>query len=275
MKPVEFRIPEATDGEPVDSAEDLIEALMPTLSAESMGGFRLVLRADARSLGSEPVDLVAELADELAAPVDLLLAGRDGRVRLFRFDDRGEYEDLGAVPSADDAARGWGLAAGVRFGRAGWFAGYGCGSVGGGWPVGRSVVLEKPRSAELTGVSAEELSTGKGKGGERWATFERAYTSADSSSDPVRYEVSDAGRIRLPDGEVLEPDGWRRFGDDFLHAPSGAVLYGDSGWIGKASNAEAVLEVFGTEPYTLTANGTVLQLAPTVPGTNRRRSASR
>ncbi|MEK8171900.1 hypothetical protein NKH77_28750 [Streptomyces sp. M19] len=79
LDPLTFEVMALTGGEPVDSAEDLVEALMPTLSTQSMGGFRLVLRADARSLGSEPVDLVAELADELAAPVDLLLAGRDGR----------------------------------------------------------------------------------------------------------------------------------------------------------------------------------------------------
>ncbi|MEK8171901.1 hypothetical protein NKH77_28755 [Streptomyces sp. M19] len=119
LDPLTFDVGEVTGGEPVGSAEDLVEALMPALSTQSMGGFRLVLRADARSLGSEPVDLVAELADELAAPVDLLLAGRDGSVRLFRFDDRGEYEDLGAVPSADDAARAGRPEPGVRFGRAG------------------------------------------------------------------------------------------------------------------------------------------------------------
>ncbi|MEK8171915.1 hypothetical protein NKH77_28825 [Streptomyces sp. M19] len=97
LNPLTFEVMAVTGGEPVDSAEDLVEALMPALSTQSMGGFRLVLRADARSLGSEPVELVEQLADELAAPVDLLLAGRDGRVRLLRFDDRGEHEDLGAV----------------------------------------------------------------------------------------------------------------------------------------------------------------------------------
>ncbi|MEK8171902.1 hypothetical protein NKH77_28760 [Streptomyces sp. M19] len=62
---------------------------------------------------------------------------------------------------------------------------------------------------------------------------------------------------------MLEPDGWRRFGDDFLHVPTGVVLYGDSGWIGRVSNAEAVLDRFATVPYTLSANDTALQLAPT------------
>ncbi|MGO4751737.1 hypothetical protein AB4212_24500, partial [Streptomyces sp. 2MCAF27] len=61
---------------------------------------------------------------------------------------------------------------------------------------------------------------------------------------------------------MLEPEGWRRFGADFLHQPSGALLYGDSGWIGRAGNAAEVLEAFPTVPYTLSADSSGLLLVP-------------
>ncbi|WP_338000810.1 lonely Cys domain-containing protein [Streptomyces bingchenggensis] len=144
-----------------------------------------------------------------------------------------------------------------------------------GWPIGRVVTVAGPRSAALAEVPAAEtsagvsagVSAGRGKGREEWFGFERR---VDSRSEPLSYEVSDAGRVRLPGGpdgpdgagRVLEPEGWRRFGADFLHEPSGALLYGDSGWIGRAANAAEVLEAFPTVPYTLSADSSGLLLVP-------------
>lgn len=97
LKPLVFEVSELTGGAPASSPDDLVEALMPRLAQEAPGGFRLVLRAGVRALGGDPTRLVSDLVNELDAPVDLLLAGRDGTVRLLRFDDHGDHEDLGPV----------------------------------------------------------------------------------------------------------------------------------------------------------------------------------
>ncbi|WP_158104813.1 hypothetical protein, partial [Streptomyces milbemycinicus] len=101
-KTLEFRVSELTEGAPVREADDLGEALLPSVAGEPLGGVRLVLRADAGSFGSDPTETVAELADSLASPVDLLLAAADGTVRLLRFDEGGRHTDLGPVLSAAD-----------------------------------------------------------------------------------------------------------------------------------------------------------------------------
>ncbi|MFD5460265.1 hypothetical protein ACFWIR_35480, partial [Streptomyces olivaceus] len=63
---------------------------------------------------------------------------------------------------------------------------------------------------------------------------------ADSRSEPLRYEVADTGHLRLPDGTEVPPDGWTRFGHDFVHAATGTLLRGDSGWIGRVANMESL-----------------------------------
>jgi hypothetical protein len=136
--------------------------------------------------------------------------------------------------------------------------------VAAGWPVGRAVTVEGPRRGGVDEVPVSEvpeMSSGAGKAAERW--FVR---SSEHSSAPG-YEYSDASRIALPDGEVLSGKEWMRFGDDFVHMPSGALLRGDSGWIGRVANMESlrdVIVVLDTEaaPYTLVADASALFLVP-------------
>ncbi|WP_454343901.1 hypothetical protein [Streptomyces canus] len=98
LKPLVFVVSDLAGGSFGD-VEELVGALMPSLAEEALGGFRLVLRADVGVLGSDPAGLVSELVFELDAPVDLLLAAADGRVRLLRFEGSGFHEDMGLVAS--------------------------------------------------------------------------------------------------------------------------------------------------------------------------------
>ncbi|ALO99335.1 hypothetical protein SHL15_8385 [Streptomyces hygroscopicus subsp. limoneus] len=48
--------------------------------------------------------------------------------------------------------------------------------------------------------------------------------AASDGAQPHLYEVSRAGQIRTPQGEVLPPHGWVGSGDDYAHLPSGHLL---------------------------------------------------
>ncbi|MCT9084362.1 lonely Cys domain-containing protein [Streptomyces fulvoviolaceus] len=144
------------------------------------------------------------------------------------------------------------------------------------WPIGHRLTVGGPRRGGQTEVPARDApaspSTGKGKQRERWFTYRRA--GVDS-----QYEVSSGGEIELPsvDGtppRTLSPDGWVRYGDDFVHAPTpdapdGAFLRGDSGWLGTFADPDgqwyrmAALDP-APVPYTLVVDpaGTHLYLVP-------------
>lgn len=155
------------------------------------------------------------------------------------------------------------------------------------WAVGRSVTLMAPRHAAegetvptRVPVASVPVPEGKGKSTpqENWfpvtlrepsnpsdpldpSDSESVRSGSSGSSDAARpgYEVSDMGRVRLPDGQELDAEGWVGFGDDFVQLPSGAYLRGDSGWIGRVDNIEALRQVLDeldpdTTPYTLVAN---------------------
>ncbi|WP_206614287.1 hypothetical protein [Streptomyces sp. E1N211] len=122
------------------------------------------------------------------------------------------------------------------------------------WPIGRPVTLTSPRHGDITRGPVSVVPVGeapaahrpadpKGKspatGTERPPGLWYAYTrTADSRTEPFRYEVADTGHIRLPDGTEIPPGGWRRFGHDFVHEATGTLLRGDSGWIGRVANME-------------------------------------
>ncbi|MBP2068828.1 lonely Cys domain-containing protein, partial [Streptomyces iranensis] len=141
------------------------------------------------------------------------------------------------------------------------------------WPLGRGVTVAEPWTGDVARVTVGKAprtggvrevpvgrvprNAGKNPGVFRWTRV------LESSSRPLSYEVDEAGWVTLPGGEELGPEGWWRIGDDFVHGPTGAVLYGDSGWIGRALNAEAVLEAHETLRYTLTADASGMYLVPT------------
>ena len=168
------------------------------------------------------------------------------------------------------------------------------------WPIGRPVTVMRPRfggvdpgsvvsaadvpaaDVTATGVSSDTASadTGKGKAPavataddapaavgprpNRWFTYTRP---AESRSEPFRYEVADTGHIRLPGGEEIPPDGWTRFGHDFVHGATGTILRGDSGWIGHVANMDTlslVMEDFDQDsaPHRVVADSSALYLVP-------------
>ncbi|WP_146057691.1 lonely Cys domain-containing protein, partial [Streptomyces sp. SM10] len=165
------------------------------------------------------------------------------------------------------------------------------------WPIGRQVTLMRPRfggvapfAVAVADVPAatersatgppQDTATAKGKdpvrtAGDpapgtsgtrpnRWFTYARA---AESRAEPFSYEVAGTGHIRLPDGLEIPPDGWTRFGHDFVHAATGAILRGDSGWIGRVANMDTlapVLEDLDQEaaPHRVVADSSALYLVP-------------
>ncbi|MCT9084752.1 hypothetical protein, partial [Streptomyces fulvoviolaceus] len=149
-------------------------------------------------------------------------------------------------------------------------------------PIGRPVTLDGPRRGGLTEVPAADAppspSAGKGKQPERWFTYRR--TTPYSQVPEYTYQVSTGGEIDLPaDGDTptvtLPPEGWLRFGDDFVQvptadAPDGAFLRGDSGWLGTLADPDALRDRMNAPgsapvPYTLVVDpaGTHLYLVPT------------
>ncbi|MER6691047.1 lonely Cys domain-containing protein, partial [Streptomyces minutiscleroticus] len=161
------------------------------------------------------------------------------------------------------------------------------------WPIGRPVTVMRPRfgvdpafvvpasDVPATGVPTTDADasadTGRGKGRaaddvpaatdprpDRWYTYARP---AESRSEPFRYEVADTGHIRLPGGEEIPPAGWTRFGHDFVHAPTGTLLRGDSGWIGRVANMDTLSAVMAdldqdSAPHRVVADPSALYLVP-------------
>ncbi|NUS23546.1 MAG: hypothetical protein HOV92_04915, partial [Streptomyces sp.] len=146
------------------------------------------------------------------------------------------------------------------------------------WPVGRAVTLMAPRRAPegetapvVVAVGNVPVPEGKGKNTPQETWFpvtlrepsdphdSASLRSGSSAAAPLGYEVSATGRVRLPDGVELTAEGWVGFGDDFVHLPSGAYLRGDSGWIGRVENIDALRDVLDeldpdTAPYSLVAD---------------------
>ncbi|MEV0409144.1 toxin glutamine deamidase domain-containing protein, partial [Actinoallomurus sp. NPDC050550] len=86
-----------------------------------------------------------------------------------------------------------------------------------------------------------------------------------SGGDSFSYTVTSTGRIILPDGLELSADGWVRHGPDFLHTAHGAVLFGDSGWIGRVQNWDTLSEALKMEtlpPYRTHTDSTTFFLTP-------------
>ncbi|MGW5368849.1 lonely Cys domain-containing protein, partial [Streptomyces sp. NPDC004011] len=154
------------------------------------------------------------------------------------------------------------------------------------WPIGRPVTLVRPRLGGIapgsvvpvTDVPAaaapptEAPATAEGKSPaaedarrpERWFTYSRA---AESRPEPFRYEVAGTGHIRLPDGLGIPPDGWTRFGHDFVHEDTGVLLRGDSGWIGRVDNMDTLSLLLADldqdpVPQRITADSSALYVVP-------------
>ncbi|MBK5994932.1 lonely Cys domain-containing protein, partial [Streptomyces sp. MBT58] len=144
------------------------------------------------------------------------------------------------------------------------------------WPIGRPVTLMRPRFGGLPPAPALPVAgtpdggpaTGKGKEPEprprHWFPYTR-YT--ESRAEPLRYEVADTGHLRLPDGEEIPPTGWTRFGDDFVHSATGALLRGDNGWLGRVANLDTLVPALtgldpDAAPYRITADASSLHLVP-------------
>ncbi|MFH8535021.1 hypothetical protein ACH4GE_42420, partial [Streptomyces tendae] len=93
-----------------------------------------------------------------------------------------------------------------------------------GWPVGGVVAVEEPRRVGRgpiwvvrDGVRPAGEDVRVGLGGDA-------------------YVVRRDGSVVLEGGEVLSAEGWVKHGYDFIHRPSGALLRGDSGWVGFAAD---------------------------------------
>ncbi|PWS40797.1 hypothetical protein DKT74_30940, partial [Streptomyces sp. ZEA17I] len=153
------------------------------------------------------------------------------------------------------------------------------------WPIGRPVTLMRPRFGGLppapalpptgttddgpsAGMSDDAPAGGKGKAPEprpsRWFSYTR---TTESRAEPLRYEVADTGHLRLPDGQEIPPTGWTRFGDDFVHPGTGALLRGDSGWLGRVANLDTLVPALtaldpDAAPYRITADPSSLHLIP-------------
>ncbi len=122
--------------------------------------------------------------------------------------------------------------------------------------------------APPTGTSGDAPATGKGKAPEprpsRWFPYTR---TTESRAEPLRYEVADTGHLRLPAGQEIPPTGWTRFGDDFVHPGTGALLRGDSGWLGRVANLDTLVPALtaldpDAAPYRITADPSSLHLIP-------------
>jgi hypothetical protein len=105
-----------------------------------------------------------------------------------------------------------------------------------------------------------EPPAGKGKRRERWQTVVR---EASGGRGTHHYQVSDAGLVRLPDGRELSPDGWARYGDDFLHLDAGVVLRGEDGRIEEVDGWESLRDLLDPDdlaPHTMWADETNVYL---------------
>ncbi|MGW0513531.1 WXG100-like domain-containing protein [Streptomyces olivaceoviridis] len=104
---------------------------------------------------------------------------------------------------------------------------------------GTEYLLARPRTAPETAVAAAgarpggdppapDTADGPRPAQDGRPQAPRGYTltrpAASDGARPQVYEVSRAGQIRTPRGEVLTPHGWVGSGDDYAHLPSGHVL---------------------------------------------------
>jgi mannosyltransferase OCH1-like enzyme len=146
------------------------------------------------------------------------------------------------------------------------------------WPLGHAVTLEgarveRPLPADAARRPVEAEAKGKQRE-QRWYTFRRSHQVRPSG---FQYEVRRDGWINMPDESFLPPDGWVRYGDDFVHVSEGVYLRGDSGWIGRVDNIDTLrdllndpsvrgqLEARGVPPvqYTMRADESGLYLTST------------
>ncbi len=103
---------------------------------------------------------------------------------------------------------------------------------------------------------------GKGKGTDRWHTVVRPATDRAGTQ---RYRVSDGGWIELTDGRRLSPDAWARYGQDFVHVPTGMYLRGEDGRVERADGWETLRDTLdeGTlTPHAVHADESGLYLTP-------------
>lgn len=140
------------------------------------------------------------------------------------------------------------------------------------WPVGREVTLMQPRYGDVSTGPAPVLAPRAGGVEGEFTRFDLPLprAGAGSSSTGLGYGVNPAGWVELPDGTVVSPLGWTSFGDDFIHAGTGVVLRGDSGWIGRVQNIEQVIEEWDhldpwAAPYTLIPHDTGIHMVPARP----------
>ncbi|WP_327119016.1 hypothetical protein OG206_22885 [Streptomyces sp. NBC_01341] len=131
-------------------------------------------------------------------------------------------------------------------------------------PLGARVTVGLPRTgsagvilADPAAVVGADHTAGQGalstKDGKQALSQPLSWTRFHVS-DPHRlhalfgYDVSDAGDIRFGDGDGtvhLSANDWMAYGDDFLHLADGVVLRGDSGWIGRVDNWDALTDSLG------------------------------
>jgi hypothetical protein len=111
-------------------------------------------------------------------------------------------------------------------------------------------------------MEGAEPPAGKGKAKDAWHTLERPMTKGSGTHD--RYEVSDAGRIRLSDGQELSPGSWVRYGNDFVHRATGMSLRGKDGRIEPIDEWElrGPLDGDSLAPHILWADRSYVYLMP-------------
>lgn len=124
-----------------------------------------------------------------------------------------------------------------------------------GWVLGRAVTLDGPRAVKkgepaVAAVDAQQDSAVPAGGGAVRVVGDYPFRSA-----PFSYGVG-GGEIQVTEDWTVPAEGWRRYGADFVHVGAGALLRGDSGWIGRVANAEqvrdrVVAERSGAPSYTV------------------------
>ncbi|MGW4995779.1 hypothetical protein ACWEQ3_50970, partial [Streptomyces mirabilis] len=99
--------------------------------------------------------------------------------------------------------------------------------------IGSAVTLAGPRRGGVTEVSGPPMPSGGGDFPQTWYTLTGSYPNR---AEPFSFQAASDGTLRLDGDRTLPPHGWVRYGDDFIHTPSGTLLRADSGWIGQIAN---------------------------------------